>query len=940
LPIILIIVVILLLIIGYFVFLLLNPKSTVPPKPTPQKMIQVTVHYTRDSSPPLKIIKSEVIDSYPLLIREEDSSNYAVQAVDDNEKVIAVKKFNPPTQIHHDINPEKGVTGDPLSNVITTDFTLVFPYNSSIKYLEIIDPAHQQIDKKEFNSYSGMSHLQTLYSFVDDKMQSIISNSYAEDVNDGTLDILYLSSDFSNESSFKQTVNQFTGVLFNTEPYKSRKNQIQIHTAFTTDDLECDPTKGFACEPGPVEKAARNSKENFDIIMVIINDDTGYGGAGYLAEDYYLHSASVTTKAGPYAAMHEMGHMLGGLLDEYLANNFTPQKIAPKGVYKNCYNGTIPNTQVSDPFWGGVEPKEFAKGCNFVESNTRSSVESIMRYPDNNTPASRKYNTVSERIMNDGVTYYAGAPTAVTPPADPGSGTTGTTTPTPTAVPTPTSSTSTGIKSAIGDYSTLSETVCGQTGSSQYCSDAGRWVTELPKWESGKCVAKITDNRTCKIGDKYGNKEDYKGSPGEISSGVVGENKPIVDNRVSPELEKLAEQCGFKKEDASTLGIPFFKIAVGENLSVNSEQCKKLLADQINYFQQANIRALTKLKEAASAQGLEVTGTGQEGYTVKAAEGSTKTAEEIAAVQKEVDKVNTAQKTIDECQKKSVAEQAECAKKVQEDTQKSAETGNAAASGQSKIKMEQVLSGNLPEGKEEMCVKADMGVAPLMDAEGIKHKKAGEDYRLLVCRKKGEAKIKWRVLVGGLATGEERITKDPVTGVEKKEVGAEGDPTDSNNKTDACGNGKDCGNDAERLTKLHPTGSGDPVFVPPVVINTCVSLTSNEPEKVRAILAPYFAAAGTAGKAAGCERTPRKPDAPKPGAAGTGSGTGSGSSGSSGSTTKKECATKAGCKSKGDDWDCVSNSCVFAGTKCTKESCAARTDGKTKCHSSGQCQKP
>lgn len=402
-----------------------------------------------------------------------------------------------------------------------------------------------------------------------------------------------------------------------------------------------------------------------------------------------------------------------------------------------------------------------------------------------------------------------------------------------------------------------------------YCTDAGRLVNEKTVWQTDpadgkeKCMGKQTDVRACTTTDEYKNGDKYGVPAGQAASGIAGSNKPIVDGKISPELEKLAEECGMVQDGENTLGIPFFKIGPGQNVSINREDCKQLLATQLSYFQQANIRALEKLKDAAKTKNLAVQGTADGGYKVVPLDESKPVDEaEKKKMEESLAKVNDTNKSIKECQGKSAEEQGQCIAETQKKAEASAQTGNAAAIEGSKKKMEMVLSGNLPEGKEEMCVKADIGVAPFMDAQGIKRKNTGEEHRLLVCRKKGEAKIKWRVLVGGLATGES-VTRTDEEGKTKTFSNEKG--TDD---SDACGAGKDCGNDAERLLKLHPTGSGDPVFTPPVVINTCVSIDSNEPEKVRKILAPYLNASG--GKAAGCERTPRKPDTPEAGTPPTG----------------------------------------------------------------------
>ncbi len=501
---------------------------------------------------------------------------------------------------------------------------------------------------------------------------------------------------------------------------------------------------------------------------------------------------------------------------------------------------------------------------------------------------------------------------------------------------------STGSKSPPENFDNLTESQCKSTGGKTWCFDDGQLKNEYPSWNGTKCVPAYNVTGACKATDKYKNGENFSttnppegAKPKSLTvkiysmvrsedakysykdesiesylkseAGVICEDNNLrglkkdgtmsreilatcgldalcgkgANNHGKPEYgcfpengkdeqgkdvkrdesvdeNALFEKCGFTK---SANGVPMFAMALGKN-AVGDPDCQELLAKQSKYFQQAIDKAKEEAEEAAKREGLIY-----ENGEFKAPEGAT---EEQKAKATELNSgigasIKKAEEEKGKCDEKDGEEKANCLKgAAQGAVQGAATEAQKAASKAQLAKFEKIISGDLGD-KEEMCVKADLGVAPFMDAEGIGSKHVGEEYRLLVCRSKADVargKIKWRVLL------------------------LDSDNEDPNNTSKA-----------ERLRKLHPTGTGDPVFEPPVAINTCVKLSSNDPEAVKTILAPYInAATSGTGKAEGCERIHNPNDTGGNGSSigpminGTrqptgGSGTGSSGTGSTGTGT-------------------------------------------------------
>ncbi|HEX8877406.1 MAG TPA: M64 family metallopeptidase [Phycisphaerales bacterium] len=143
----------------------------------------------------------------------------------------------------------------------------------------------------------------------------------------------YLST---QQASYNSHVTNATNQLFSYEPFKTYKNYFQVfrvNVVSSVQGVSNDPTQGimratplrmsYWC--GGTERLlcvdvsacysyAANAPQPFDQILAVANSQK-YGGAGY-------PSSNVGTYAGgngsaPLIAIHELGHSLGDLADEY-----------------------------------------------------------------------------------------------------------------------------------------------------------------------------------------------------------------------------------------------------------------------------------------------------------------------------------------------------------------------------------------------------------------------------------------------------------------------------------------------------------------------------------------------------------------------------------------------------------------------------------------------
>jgi hypothetical protein len=161
------------------------------------------------------------------------------------------------------------------------------------------------------------------------------------------LDIVILGDGYtaSEMDKFRRDIKRLTDVLFTVEPFKSRKNDFNIR-AIETPAAQSGVTKPqpgvFKRSPLSVSygifgseryaltfdnKTIRNiaSQVPYDLMIIFINEKT-YGGGGI----YNLYTTvSADNKFSEYIMVHEFGHHMGALADEYYTSSvsYEAQKI-------------------------------------------------------------------------------------------------------------------------------------------------------------------------------------------------------------------------------------------------------------------------------------------------------------------------------------------------------------------------------------------------------------------------------------------------------------------------------------------------------------------------------------------------------------------------------------------------------------------------------------
>lgn len=201
---------------------------------------------------------------------------------------------------------------------------------------------------------------------------------------------------------FHNDVNRIVSHMLTYEPYKSRASQILFHRVENSAvDLQCKYSTTTArlltCNGSAVTNVVNNAGAPYDKIIVLVKSST-YGGSGGSI------SVSYNGSSAPQVVVHEFGHSLANLLDEY--NLYSTNGSVTNTVYANCYAGTPPSS-----LWNLLTGVTYTKGCKYPNWY-RSSPCSIMQ-----SLSCKYFNEVSKKAINDKLNFYAG--TAAAPQPDP-----------------------------------------------------------------------------------------------------------------------------------------------------------------------------------------------------------------------------------------------------------------------------------------------------------------------------------------------------------------------------------------------------------------------------------------------------------------------------------------------------------------------------------------
>ncbi len=373
----------------------------------PIKILEVSFNYDKSSSTPLVINSLKKKNGYPSTLIPR-SNDFQILVLDSSNNLLHSSFFDAPSNLD---GPPPLDGNSEIQSEIKQDklqFTISVPYFSQMTQIKILDSENKVIiyqqpgniesvdNKIKFKSIKGNEFRKSGNSLINYLQEKLMPATSFAQSSDNLLEIVFIGDKYPNDQAgldkFHNDVNAFIAKLISIEPFKSRSGQILFHYVDNNVDLECNNNPGtvlLICNGSMVIQQLNNSGVPFDMASVIVNTDVYGGSGGWLSTSY-------NGPLGPQVFVHELGHQLGHLVDEY--NAYSHQGNIDNQVVQNCYRGVPPASS-----WVNIVAiKNYGLGCN-LSNWYRSHPTSIML-----TLSSLWFNTISQTFLNDELDRYAG----------------------------------------------------------------------------------------------------------------------------------------------------------------------------------------------------------------------------------------------------------------------------------------------------------------------------------------------------------------------------------------------------------------------------------------------------------------------------------------------------------------------------------------------------
>jgi len=378
--------------------------------------LSLTLTVTNTATPLFTLKEAKVIEGFSPQYPQIKNS-YKLELLNKEQKVFRSISFNINNQPIVESWDNGTISQQKIAKKTTEDISVFTPYSENIKSIRIINPLGEEVFA------INLEGIKTTFN-----IEALVKKAQA-DLSSGKLNLTFISSNYTDMEQFAFDVKRFSDYVLTVEPFKKRSSQIVFNSLENNEDLGCTFFSGagggygLMCDNTKAQQIVA-SNTPFDKIIILHNQPDKFGGGAYPKD---IVSTVSNAPSEEVALVHELGHQIGGLLDEY--TGLYPVTTENNTVYANCFTGT-PIENITEPFWIGTTLDEYKQGCNYPDWY-RSSENSVMKSLD-----SHSYNEVSLEIMEASIDEIAG-PFIETHPS---------------ASPSPLSSSSTPAVSSISPY--------------------------------------------------------------------------------------------------------------------------------------------------------------------------------------------------------------------------------------------------------------------------------------------------------------------------------------------------------------------------------------------------------------------------------------------------------------------------------------------------------
>jgi hypothetical protein len=218
------------------------------------------------------------------------------------------------------------------------------------------------------------------------------ARSLLSGVADGFLDLAFVAEKYVDFAQFRRDVTRCVEELFRFEPFRTRQGQVRVQSIENSQSLgsRFEGDRLLMVDYGTVEQVVQAAGNPADVTVVLVNESR-YGGSGGPAAVSYNGSEM------PRVFVHELGHTLAGLMDEYtLYGGNGPIDDQP---HANLYAGAQPTAEAWSNLVGATD---YAMGGAYPNW-WRASPSSIML-----NLGTGYFNSVSQVLLNQAIDAHAG----------------------------------------------------------------------------------------------------------------------------------------------------------------------------------------------------------------------------------------------------------------------------------------------------------------------------------------------------------------------------------------------------------------------------------------------------------------------------------------------------------------------------------------------------
>lgn len=376
-------------------------------KPTLRKVVVANIMYNMLSETPLKVIDAQTHNGYtPASVDFEDS--YTIELVSADASVLERSYFLVPNRV-----------SEGAADVIlkTVSFPVTVRWHEKARKIILRDQFDNLVSTFDTTNVKHINKT-TQYKTLSLDTKNRPTNMNVNDDIDPTsekVDVVFIGDDFvtpTEQEYFQNLINEYAQHLSIYDPIRSRIENFRFHIINNTEDLNCgshpDWGEFLYCDNAKAFNIATNSGVSIDKLIIIYNNIDYYRPNAGLGPLGSMHPCCVrmSVNSGAPIFVHELGHLLGNLNDEYTFDIY--DSTIDNTIDKNCFKGN-PTSQPPSAWQGIVGAYDYYQGCknpNWYRTSNESSM-------NGNSPF---FNKVSQKILNDHIDLYTGPLIDTQPP--------------------------------------------------------------------------------------------------------------------------------------------------------------------------------------------------------------------------------------------------------------------------------------------------------------------------------------------------------------------------------------------------------------------------------------------------------------------------------------------------------------------------------------------